>query len=361
MAGAQPADHPTPDGPTPDGPSVLFRVSDPGHDLAGVRLGQDVRIPGDRLGFHRDGDGWELLIARPPVHRMEYQLELAYPDGGFASVLDPANPQQAPGAFGPKSVLEFPGYQAPEWLSQPQTPARTGSFDVPVAALDAAIPVQLWAPEDASDDEPLPLLVAHDGPEYDALAHLTRYLAAGIENGQLPRLRAALLGPGDRDNWYSANPRYARALARAALPAIAGKISVTRRIGMGASLGALAMLHAYTRYPDAFDGLFLQSGSFFTPRFDAGERRFANYPRVTRFVRTLPKHLPAHLPAEAIPVVATCGVIEENVDNNRLLIQTLREHGYPAELHEVPDMHNYTAWRDSWDPYLAQLITKVSE
>jgi hypothetical protein len=51
--------------------TVTFRLADPGHELAGVRLAQDVRIPGDRLGFHRSGDGWELVIDRPPVNRMD--------------------------------------------------------------------------------------------------------------------------------------------------------------------------------------------------------------------------------------------------------------------------------------------------
>ena len=53
---------------------------------------------------------------------------------------------------------------------------------------------------------------------------------------------------------------------------------------MGASLGALAMLHAHCRYPDTFDALFLQSGSFFLPRFDSHERWFPYYRRVVRFV-----------------------------------------------------------------------------
>jgi enterochelin esterase-like enzyme len=340
-------------------PAVSFRLADPEHHLTSVRLSQDVRIPGDRLNFERTADGgaWELLIARPPVNRMEYLLELGYPDGGTATVPDPASPRQAPGAFGPKSVLEFPEYQPPQWLAAPGIPARTTDLTVPAPALEAEVPVTLWAPEDAAAGEPLPLLVAHDGPEYDQLAHLTHYLAAGIAQGSLPRLRAALLGPGHRDDWYSANPRYARTLTKAVIPAIEARVAVTERIGLGASLGALALLHAHTRYPDAFGGLFLQSGSFFTPRFDAHERRFACYPRVVRFVRGLP----ARLPAQPIPVTATCGVIEENVDNNRLLIQTLRAHGYPAELHEVPDMHNYTAWRDGWDPYLTRLIRQVGK
>ena len=65
-----------------DGAAVTFRFPDPGHRLAGVRLSQDVRIPGDLLDFRGAGDGWELTVARPPVTRMEYLFELRYPDGG---------------------------------------------------------------------------------------------------------------------------------------------------------------------------------------------------------------------------------------------------------------------------------------
>ena len=267
-----------------DGSTSIFRVPDPGHQLAGVRLSQDVRIPGDLLDFHRDGDGWKLAVGLPPVHRMEYLLELCYPDGRTATVTDPGNPAQAPGAFGPKSVVEFPGYRPPGWLTAPAGAGRLETFDVPAASLGDVVPVRAWMPADAPDDEPLPLLVAHDGPEYDALASLTRYLAAGVTGRWLPRLRAALLGPGPRDRWYSANARYPRALAGAVLPALGRRLAVTRRIGMGTSLGGLAMLHAYCRYPDAFDGLFLQSGSFFSPRFDAHERRFPYYQRVVEFV-----------------------------------------------------------------------------
>ena len=37
----------------------------------------------------------------------------------------------------------------------------------------------------------------------------------------------------------------------------------------------------------------------------------------------------------------------------------LRAAGYPATLHEVPDLHNYTAWRDAFDPYLTRLLQEV--
>ena len=247
----------------------------------------------------------------------------------------------------------------PGWLTAPAVPGRTAAFSVPLPALGAPIPVRTWSPDGARDDEPLPLLVAHDGPEYDAQARLTRYLAAGVTSGRLPRLRAALLAPGQRDQWYSASAGYAGALALTVLPALAGRLAVTTRIGMGASLGALAMLHAHCRYPGTFGALFLQSGSFFCPRFDRQERDFRYYRRVVRFVAGVHRDRGSRLPARPVPVVLTCGEQEENLRNNRLMAGTLRAHGYPGGLHEVPGRHEFTAWRDALDPYLTRLLRQA--
>jgi enterochelin esterase family protein len=53
-------------------------------------------------------------------------------------------------------------------------------------------------------------------------------------------------------------------------------------------------------------------------------------------------------------------MIEENIENNRLMVETLHSRGYLATLYEVPDMHNYTAWRDAFDPWLTELLGRVS-
>ncbi len=58
-------------------------------------------------------------------------------------------------------------------------------------------------------------------------------------------------------------------------------------------------------------------------------------------------------------LLATCGAIEENMRNNRLMTQVPRDLGYPAELHDVADVHNYTAWRDAFDPYLTRLLRQM--
>jgi enterochelin esterase family protein len=337
--------------------TVTFSLPDPDGRLSGVRLQQDVRVPGDQLDFRRRDGGWELEVKRPPVSRMEYLLELRDADGRRQAALDPGNPNQVAGAFGPKSVREFPGYAPPGWLCGPAGPGRTTDFDVRAPALGQAVAVRVWSPAGAGDHERLPLLVAHDGPEYDELSSLTRYLAAGVESGSLPALRAALLGPGPRDRWYSANTGYARALAGTILPDITARFATSVRIGMGTSLGALAMLHAYCRDQDQLDALFLQSGSFFVPALDGQERRFPYYRRITTFVSGVRS---GRVPGRAVPVTLTCGTVEENLANNRELAASLTQHGYRATLHEVADAHNYTAWRDAFDPHLTELIGRAA-
>ena len=207
--------------------------------------------------------------------------------------------------------------------------------------------VRVWSPEGGA----LPLLVAHDGPELADRAGLTRYAAAMIASGALPRHRVALLAPGHRDEWYSGSALYARALVTDVLPALGG---AERPVGMGVSLGALAMLHAHARFGGAFSALFLQSGSFFVPRFDAQEARFPRYRRVVRVVREL--HRDAGPP---VPVALTCGAREENLRNNRAMTRALTAQGFDATLHEVPGMHDYDGWRDAIDPHLTRLLARV--
>ena len=56
-------------------------------------------------------------IPRPPVDRLEYLLILEWADGSESMVPDPANPNRVRTVFGDKSVVEFPGYARPWWLS----------------------------------------------------------------------------------------------------------------------------------------------------------------------------------------------------------------------------------------------------
>ncbi|MEU7866826.1 alpha/beta hydrolase-fold protein [Dactylosporangium sp. NPDC049140] len=179
------------------------------------------------------------------------------------------------------------------------------------------------------------VLLAHDGPEYERVAGLS---------GRFPHEHVALLSPGSRNEWYSANPAYATALTRNVLP----KLPPGPVVGLGASLGALALLHAETRHPGSFAGLFLQSGSFFTAELDPQEAGFPWYRRILAFVQRA-------RPVRS-RVVLTCGKDEENLLNNRAMAARL---GVP--LLEVPGGHSMTTWRDALDPHLHRLLQEVND
>jgi enterochelin esterase family protein len=343
-------------GPVVERGRVAFSLPDPDHALAAVRLWTDRGFPsGGGASFARAGDRWELAIPAPALGRFEYAFEVEHADGSRGLVTDQANPLRAPGAFGEKSVVEMPGYEAPPWLGAERVPGSFGELSVPSTALGADVQVAIWRPEGIRDEEPLPLLVAHDGPEIDELAGLTAFAAAQIAAGALPAHRVALLAPADRDQWYSASALYTRALVTRVLPAIMGAVAVRAPVGAGVSLGALAMLHAHRRFPEAFAGLFLQSGSFFMPRFDAHESGFVRYRRIVRFVRATLRDEPAR----TVPVAMTCGALEENVHDNRVMARALAAQGYAVALDEGRDLHNYTAWRDAWDPHLTRLLREA--
>lgn len=326
-------------------------LPDPGHELHEVVLGQEVRRPRPGPPFEWHDGAWRLTFERPEIDRMEYLLGI---DGEF--VPDPSNPLRAPGPFGDKSVVQWPEYAAPAWLDTIADAGPVEEIEVRCRRLVARVRVLVYAtPEPPGADAPL--IVAHDGPEYAEYAGLTRFLDAMSWEEQIPPLRAALIQPVDRNETYSASATYAGALVRELIPAIAKHAPHGKRIGMGASLGALAMLHAHRRHPKAFDGLLLQSGSFFRQRSDKYESSFPRYRRITRFVGTVLRGLDVE---RTIPVAITCGTAEENRANNEAVAEALTAQGYPAWLAEVRDAHTWTGWRDSFHPHLPALVEAVT-
>lgn len=341
--------------------SVMFRVRDSARALDSVRLHQEITRPRPGPHFARDGDIWQLRWRRPPVDRLEYKFELAQAPGDVEIVCDPNNDARAPGPFGDRSVIEWPEYRAPGWVeASPNEPGTVTDLRIPVRSPRAEFHALVWNSPRADPERPLPLLVAHDGLEYDSHSGLLRFLATQVEAGALPPMRAALLAPVDRDHSYSASAKYARVFGQELLPALLRAAPTppghAMRVGMGASLGALAMLHVHRTKPATFGALFLQSGSYFRQRFDPQESSFVRFRRITRFVgRVLTQTGWAH----TVPISMTCGSGEENVHNNRAMRASLQRQGYAVRWHEVRDAHNWTAWRDCFEPALGPLLSEV--
>jgi enterochelin esterase-like enzyme len=323
-----------------EGTVIRFRYADPGHRLAGVRLWSST-IRAD-LAFRRDLGVWELCCARPPLWRLDYHLELTGADGERHST--------------ERAELRCPDYAEPDWLTAPAAPGAWRRMRLP------GLTARVWSPRAGTDR----ILVAHDGPEYDRCGRLGDYTAAAIGSGRvrpyhlvlLPPVGRTVSGPprgSGREKIYAADPGYARFLAGDLLPRIRSRLDGGPVVGAGASLGALAMLHAQWWFPAPFAGLFLQSGSYFDARHDRQEAGFRFFRRIVRFTSRL-RHSGS---GPAVPVTLTCGAAEENLANNRDMADVLRKQGYAVEFAENPDAHTWTGWRDALHPHLTGLLRRV--
>ena len=226
---------------------------------------------------------------------------------------------------------------------------RLTATGTPVGDVELAV----VTPVGSRRTDPLPLLVAHDGPEYSRRAHLVSTLRAATDAGRIPPTRVVLLEPGSRNERYAANPDWATALTEHVLPTVhTAYATAGRPTLMGASLGALASLQAEWLHPGTFGGLFLQSGSFFRKRLD-DEEDFAFWERVTAFVTSVRRTRRRRTDA---PIVLTCGTEEGNLANNRRMAQTLAASGHDVTLHELPGRHDWRFWERGFDPFLLTLL-----
>jgi len=205
-----------------------------------------------------------------------------------------------------------------------------------------------------AEGRPAPILVVLDGPEYARRVALLRLLRQLSDEGKVPPHRVALVRPDNRFESYSASARDSRALV-AALDELAGR-GRGRRVGLGSSLGALALLHAHRLEPRAFSGLFLQSGSFFRRRTDPQERHFPHFSRIDRFVGTV---LNAKDRPRPVPTTLTCGLDEENYACNAAVAQALAVQGYAVEFHAARGGHDWPSWRRALETHLAPLLRRV--
>lgn len=331
-----------------DGESVVVRLADADHTAGTVTLWSDLEL-GDTTFTPVDG-GWELTLRDLPVDRLEYLLEV---DGDLAP--DPGNPQTVDGAFGAHSWVALPGYRPPAWLDAPKVDGELRELTELDEMSDVEIDVEvvMWEPPGAEH-----LLLAHDGPEMAAYGGLLDFVAASIAAGTIPPTRVALLDPGPRNLRYSANPAYAAMLSDQIVPALlAAATTVAHPVLIGQSLGGVAALHAAWPTPRRYAGLLIQSGSFFTPELDPQESDFEHWDEVTGFVASL---LAATQASPDAPAVAmTCGSAEENLANNQLVRDHLRDTGVDVTWGETRQAHTWTCWRDLLDPHLTALLQKV--
>jgi len=164
-------------------------------------------------------------------------------------------------------------------------------------------------------------LVVLDGPEYR-------------DRRTLRRRDTILVHSDRREEDFSCNPRWAARTAAELGPE-------APLLGVGSSLGGLALLHLHWGRPGLFGGLLLQSGSFFHRDTERYEREFRRFDRVHRFVDRV---LHGRGRPDKIPVTMTCGLGEQNIRNNMAVAQALARNGWDVRFVLHPGGHDWDTW-----------------
>src|SRR5262249_39595552 len=157
--------------------------------------------------------------------------------------------------YGANSVCHGAGYETPDW-TQESGEARKGRLDeilLHSAALRGDRPVTVYLPARMRPTRRYPLLVCFDGQAYLRFAHVKTVLDNLIHRYEIAPMLVAFTQSPDRMHEYAADEAHARFVVEELVPELERRYparGAPRDRGlMGASLGAVASLHAAWRNP----------------------------------------------------------------------------------------------------------------
>lgn len=327
------------------GREVVFAYHDPGASAVGL-VHHVVGIPRSPR-FERAGDGLFLLhMVLPDPARLEYTFRRRNGSGRELIVLDPRNPRTAACPFGLKSVATTDSYRTPEWVSFREGIERGVVEEHEVAGRPVSLYVPARPPEHA--------LLVHDGGDYRHFSDLVQVLDNLIADERIAPVVAALTHPGNRNYEYSCTPEHADFMAGDVAPWVRGRFNVEGVGLMGASFGAVASVYASFRHPEAFDRLFLQSGSF-VHQIEGTPSIFEpvdEFDRIRLFLERefFPRGYPRRM-----RIYQTCGTFEP-CRYSRSFADHMRASGHAIVYRESHDGHNWVSWRDHFGDALAYLF-----
>jgi enterochelin esterase family protein len=291
-------------------------------------------------------DVWHLTLQLPHGSRVEYKLEVVR-NGKGEWRRDPLNENSARDPFGSNSVAHGAGYERPAWSFTDDGAARGHRDEIWIDSKTfGRRGFGLYVPARFQRTRSYPLLIVHDGHDYQRYASLDIVLDNLIDRLEVADAIVVLTSSPDRLKEYADDERHARFVTEELVPYVERLFPIDNqpqsRCLMGASFGAVAAFSTAVRYPGAFGRLLLQSGSFaFT---DIGDRNHRGplFDPVVSFIN--------RFRAEPMPVsekvFVSCGMYESLIYENRSLVPLLLSTGMDVRYVEARDGHNWENWRD---------------
>lgn len=232
-----------------------------------------IQIPGDMNGWTPESDIMTRIAGTDLWYRSKFfehdaRLDYKYVLNGSNWILDPRNPYQVMGGFGPNSELRMPGFvQPPEIGNYPEIDhgsLRDSMFTS--SNLGNTRRVRVYTPFGYSNEgECYPLLLVHDGLDYVNLAYATRILDYLIYHGQVAPLVAVFVPAVNRTPEYAGEQQdaFGRFITEELLPWIDSEYHTcsdpAHRGTAGASNGGNIALWLGVTFPQTFGLVCAQS------------------------------------------------------------------------------------------------------
>lgn len=290
-------------------------------------------------------DLWYRAYTFESNARLDYKLVL----NGNNWILDPLNPNQVSGGFGPNSELAMPDYIQPwEIQENPAIPhGQTVAFNFVSTLLNGSYQVTVYLPPGYEDfpNRSYPSLYVQDGQEYLSLGSAAQVLDNLIDQGLMSEIIAVFIRPNNRNEEYAGSKRtqYRQFLATELVPHIDALYrtipEAAQRGVMGTSFGGnISGLTVY-HHSDVFGKCGLHSGAFWPNSYET-------YNLWLNLSNALP-----------VRFAAVWGTYEGSLTQNQLDFQDyMTGEGYEFYGNLYPEGHSWGLWRATFDEILTFLF-----
>lgn len=307
-----------------------------------------VGLPGDFSGWDPSVYTLNLVVGTDfwyfsKTFEMNARLDYKYVLDGSNWILDPLNPNQVSGGYGPNSELAMPDYIQP-WEIETIPGVEQGTIEsenLQSANTGSSFQVKIYLPPNYNPERTnaYPVAYFQDGTEYLSLGSATNVIDNLIDQNLMDELIAVFVRPNDRNEEYAGNLRneYRMFFVEELVPFIDENYNTINhpvgRAVIGPSFGGnISALISYN-HPDVFGMCGLHSGAFWPNDYEAFD-------------------LITQGDVENIRFASIWGTYESLYENMREFRDFLNENNYELAWDELPEGHSWGLWRATIDDIL---------
>ncbi len=255
-------------------------------------------------------------------------------------ILDPENPNLAPGGFGPNSELSMSEYIQPSEIVYDSSISHGKIIDLKFYSrlLGRIYKLDIYLPPgyDSLAPKGYPTIYFQDGSDYISLGSSINIIDNLINENRIQKIISVFVTPTNRMEEFGGNKRteYSNFFSIELVPHIDSLFNTVKnksqRLILGTSLGANISAYISYNYPEVFGNCGLHSAAFWV-----NDNEVYNL-----FVNGKIK---------SIRFVATWGTYESLYENMRSFAHAISKKGYIIDYLELPEGHSWGQWRATTD------------